>query len=189
MAPRARHARLSEHGNGMAGALRRIIAAITLCVAALVVFAAAVGLFLICLAGFALLIAGISSWLQRVDVAAAWARTLGGIGLIGGSAGLAALGWLAVERLAGPLRRVARLRNRAPRAAPERETTLQRARKFVAIVGILLALICLPFAAAIHATTRAPWLGWGVAPHRRIIRAPGEPRLTLRGLRPRSSQA
>lgn len=148
----------------MAGAphqsrLRRILAAITLCVVALATFAVAVALFLICLAGFAMLIGGISSWLHPVDVASAWARTLGGIGLIGGSAGLAALGWLAVERLAGPLGRLARLRSRAPRSASEGETSLQRARKFVALVGILIALICLPFAAAIHATTHAPWLG------------------------------
>ena len=149
--------------------LRRARAALILCLIALAAFATAVALFLICLAGFALLVAGISSWLHPVDVASAWARTLAGIGLIGGSAGFAALGWLAVERLAGPLGQLARLRNRAPRSASPGETELQRTRKFVAIVGILVALICLPFAAAIHATTHAPWLGWGNAHHRRIM--------------------
>jgi hypothetical protein len=108
--------------------------------------------------GIALLVAGVLSWLHPVDVAASWARTLGGIGLIGGSAGVAALGWLGVERLAGPLGDFARLRYRAPE---EEETTLRRVRKFVAVVGILLALICLPFAAAIHASAHEPWLGWG----------------------------
>ena len=155
----------------MAGApdrsrLRRILAAILLWLVALAVFAGAVALFLIGLAGFAMLDAGIASWLHPVDVASAWARTLGGIGLIGGSAGLAALGWLAVERLASPLGRFARLRNLAPREVLEGETALQRARKFVALIGILIALICLPFAAAIHATTHEPWLGWGSSHHR-----------------------
>lgn len=124
-------------------------------------FVIAVALFLICLAGFALLVAGVSSWLHPVAVAAAWARTLGGVGLIGGSAGLAALGWLVVERLPGPLGRFAHLRYRIPHPVSDEETALQRARKFVAVIGILLALICLPFAAAIHATSHAPWLGWG----------------------------
>jgi len=148
---------------------RRVFAALMLSVVALAAFAAAVGLFLICLAGCALLISGISSWLHPIDVAAAWARTLAGIGLIGGSAGFAALGWLAVEKLAAPLGRFAHLRNRIPRPAAKGETELQRTRKFVAIVGILVALICLPFAAAIHATTHAPWLGWGSEHQRRIM--------------------
>lgn len=148
---------------------RRVLAALMLSVVALAAFAAAVGLFLICLAGFALLISGISSWLRPVDVAAAWARTLGGIGLIGGGAGFAALGWLAVEKLAGPLGRFAHLRNLIPGPTAKGETELQRTRKFVAVVGILVALICLPFAAAIHATTHAPWLGWGGAHHWRIM--------------------
>jgi len=29
------------------------------------------------------------------------------------------------------------------------------------VIGLLLALICLPFGAAIHATAHGPWLGWG----------------------------
>lgn len=78
-------------------------------------------------------------------VAAAWARTLAGIGLIGGCAALAALLWLAVERSVG--------------RAPQEETAVRRARKFVAVIGILLALVCLPFAAAIHASAHTPWLG------------------------------
>jgi hypothetical protein len=149
--------------------LRRSFAALILCALALATFAAAVALFLICLAGFALLVAGISSWLHPVDVASAWARTLAGIGLIGGSAGFAALGWLAVERLAGPLGRLARVRSRAPQVASAGQTELQRTRKFVAVVGILVALVCLPFAAAIHTTTHRPWLDWGGASQRRIM--------------------
>jgi uncharacterized membrane protein HdeD (DUF308 family) len=149
--------------------LRRVLAGLILCGVALAMFSAAVALFLICLAGFALLVAGISSWLHPVDVASAWARTLAGIGLIGGSAGFAALQWLAVERLAAPLGRLAHLRNRVVRSASKGETQLRRARKFVAVVGILVALICLPFAAAIHTTTHRPWLGWGGANPRRIM--------------------
>lgn len=141
--------------------LRRIIAGLTLCVVAVAVFAVAVALFLICVGGIVLLIAGLASWVHPVDVASAWARTLGGIGLIGGSAGLAALGWLVVEGLAGPLGDFARLRSRARHAPEGEESALQRTRKFVAVVGILLALICLPFAAAIHATAHEAWLAWG----------------------------
>src|SRR5579885_988151 len=100
---------------------RRVVAALILCAVVLAVFAAVVGLFLVCLAGFALLIAGISSWLHPVDVASAWARTLGGVGLIGGGAGFSALGWWAVERLAGPLRRLARLRDGARQFVSETE--------------------------------------------------------------------
>src|SRR6185312_9374225 len=121
----------------------------------------AVALLLICLAGLALTLAGISSWLDHAEAASAWARTLGGVGLIGGSAGLAALGWLAVERLPGPLGRFAHLRYRVRPPVLDEETALQRARKFVAAIGILLALMCLPFAAAIHVTNHAPWLGSG----------------------------
>jgi hypothetical protein len=144
---------------------RRILAALILWVLALAMFAAAVALLLIGLAGFALLAMGISSWLHAVDVASAWARTLGGVGLVSGSAGVAALGWLLVERLPGPLGRLADLRRRAPHSIPEAESAWQRVRKFVAVVGILLALICLPFAAAIHAAAHAPWLGWGSSRH------------------------
>lgn len=155
--------------------LRRILAGLILGVIALALFALAVALFLICLAGIALLVEGVASWLHPVDVASAWARTLAGIGLIGGSAGLAALGWLAVERLVGPLGKLAGLRygshpqvsegealerESAETVAVERETGVQRARKFVAIVGILLALICLPFAVAIHAAAHGPWFAW-----------------------------
>jgi|SRR6185437_12672107 len=143
---------------GSLSRLRRVLAGLVLCVVVLAVFAIAVALFILCLVGIALLVAGLVSWVHRVDVASSWARTLGGLGLIGGSTGVAALGWLAVERLAGPLGDFARLRYRAPE---EEESTLQRTRKFVAVVGILLALICLPFAAAIHASAHEPWFAWG----------------------------
>jgi len=149
--------------------LRGVLAGLILCVVVLAVFAAGVALLIICLVGIALLIAGLASWLHPGDVAAAWARTLGGIGLIGGSAAFASLGWLAVERLAGPLADFAGLRRRARGgplpATPAGETSLRRARKFVAVIGILLALVCLPFAAAIHASPGAhgPWLDRGGA--------------------------
>ncbi|HEV2443025.1 MAG TPA: hypothetical protein VGT07_10930 [Steroidobacteraceae bacterium] len=140
---------------------RGILATLILCVVVVAVFVAAAALFIGGLLGVALLIVGISSWLHPVDVAFAWARTLAGLGLIGGSSGLAALGWLAVERLAAPLGELARLGHRVLDSAPAAQTSLRRARGFIAVIGILLALICLPFAAAIHANSHGPWLGWG----------------------------
>ena len=131
----------------------------------LAVLALNVALFMLGVLGIALLIAGIVSWMHPGDVASAWARTLGGVGLIGGSAGLAAVGWLAAERL-----------------AKRGETALHRAAKFMAVIGILLALVCLPFAAAIRTTTHGPWLGWGETPGRRcILRGVREPRPARRG--------
>jgi|SRR5581483_11883755 len=91
--------------------------------------------------GAGLLIAGIFSWLRPINVALAWARTLAGIGLMGGSAGLAALGWLAFRGMA------------------RRRTIMNRKLKFAAVIGSLLALICLPFGAAIGAMTHVSWLG------------------------------
>ena len=116
-------------------------------VAAAVSLAIAVPLFAL---GIALLIAGTLSWLHPNDLAAAWARTLAGVGLIGGSAFLAALGW----PVAGWLRI-------GGMAHGERETAMSRRLKFLAVIGLLLALICLPFGGAIHATAHGPWLGWG----------------------------
>jgi hypothetical protein len=113
-------------------------------VVALAVGALAVALLVVGVLGLVLLVAGLSSWMHPGAVAAAWARTLAGLGLIGGSAALAALLWLAVERFTG--------------RASQEETPVRRARKFVAVIGILLALVCLPFAAAIHASAHAPWL-------------------------------
>jgi hypothetical protein len=124
---------------------RRILSGPIPYMVALVVGALAVALLMVGVLGIVLLFAGLSSWLHPGDVAAAWARTLGGVGLIGGSAALAALLWLAVERVVG--------------SGSGGESRLRRARKFVAAIGILLALICLPFAAAIHASAHAPWLG------------------------------
>ena len=120
------------------------------CFVALVVFPVAVALLVIGLAGIALLIAGLISWLSPGDSAAAWARTLGGVGLIGGSGGLAALGRLAIG------------------AMVRRETSMNRRLKFVAVLGILLALICLPFGIAIQAASAhgaglesTSWFGFG----------------------------
>jgi hypothetical protein len=114
-------------------------------VVALVVGALAVALLIVGVMGIVLFIAGLSSWMHPGEVAAAWARTLAGIGLIGGSAALAALLWVAVERMVG--------------TGSAGESRVQRARKFVAVIGILLALVCLPFAAAIHVSAHRPWLG------------------------------
>jgi hypothetical protein len=124
---------------------RRILAGPIPYVIALVVGALAVALLIIGVMGVVLLVAGLSSWPHPGKVAVAWARTLGGIGLIGGSSALAALLWLAVEGFVGRAR--------------QEETAVRRARKFVAVIGILLALVCLPLAAAIHASAHAPWLG------------------------------
>lgn len=140
---------------------RRSMATLILCAAVVAAFVAAVALLIVGLLGAALLIVGISSWLHPVDVASAWARTLAGLGLIGGSVALAALEWLAVGRLAAPLGEFARLGHRVLGSAPDGGASPRRACKFIAVVGILLALICLPFAAAIHANSHGPWLGWG----------------------------
>jgi hypothetical protein len=130
--------------------LPRLRAAL-LCGFALLVLALAVALVALGL-GIALLIAGLLSWLHPVDVAAAWARTLAGIGVIGGSTALAALGWLALGGVAPRLGELARWRYGA--LSPDSRTL-----KFIAVIGILLALICLPFAAGIHASAHGPWLG------------------------------
>jgi hypothetical protein len=87
------------------------------------------------LSALALLIAG------PADVASAWARTRAGVGLVGGSAGFAALAWLALRRRA------------------HRQTVMHRKLKFAAVPGSLLALICLPFGAAIGAITHVSWFG------------------------------
>src|SRR6185312_405024 len=106
--------------------------------AALLAYALAAMLLVL---GVALLFAGLSSWLHLIDVAAAWARTLAGIGLVGCSAGPAALGRLAAVRAAG-----------------RRERVVNRKLKFIAVAGVLLALICLPFALAIKAAAHIAWL-------------------------------
>jgi hypothetical protein len=112
---------------------------------ALVAVALAGALLVIGLLGIAFLVQGLVSWAHSADVAYAWARTLAGVGLIGASAGFAALESLAIEAMAHP-----------PRTG---QSAMHRARKFVAVIGILLALICLPFAAGIHAAAHGPWLG------------------------------
>lgn len=105
---------------------------------ALMAYAIAAALFVL---GIALLVVGILSWLHPIHVAVAWARTLAGVGLIGSGAAFAALGRLAVAAMA------------------DREIAISRKLKFAALIGILLALICLPFAAAIKTVAHASWLG------------------------------
>ena len=91
--------------------------------------------------GAGLLIAGIFSWLRPINTAFAWARTLAGLGLMGGGAGLVALAWLAFEGMA------------------RRQAVLDRKLKFAAVIGSLLALICLPFGAAIGVIAHVSWFG------------------------------
>jgi hypothetical protein len=105
-------------------------------VGAVAVTSLAIGLPLFGL-GIVLLAAGVLSWLHPVAVASAWARTLAGLGLIGGGTCLTALGWLGTG------------------------WRIRRRLKFIAAIGLLLALICLPFGVAIHAAAHGTWLGWG----------------------------
>jgi hypothetical protein len=130
-------------GAGASPRPRRILSGPIPYVVALVVGALAVALLIAGILGIVLFIAGLASWLHPGEVAVAWARTLAGIGLIGGSAALGALLWLAVESVAG---------------WGTGEGRVHRARKFIAVIGLLLALICLPFAAAIHVSAHKPWL-------------------------------
>ncbi|HVS77121.1 MAG TPA: hypothetical protein VHE11_09315 [Steroidobacteraceae bacterium] len=131
---------------------------------ALVAIASAIGVLIAGLLGLALLVAGIVSWLRPGDLTEAWARTLAGAGSIGISGALAALAWTAGSAFAHA---------RRPDLDPARGEATRRTLKFVAILGILLALVCLPFAAAIHATAHKPWLGWGGPRDRRIMCPPG----------------
>lgn len=105
---------------------------------ALLLIVAALALLVL---GAGLLIAGIFSWLRPINVALAWARTLVGVGLMGGGAGLAAAAWLAFRGMA------------------QRPTIMDRKLKFAAVIGSLLALICLPFGAAIGAMSHVSWFG------------------------------
>jgi hypothetical protein len=126
-------------GTSLRGALLGVAAALSLAIA-LPLFAL----------GVVLLIAGILSWMHPGDVASAWARTLAGVGLIGAAACLAALGGPGVGWL-----RIGEMTRR------ETEMALSRRLRFVAVIGLLLVLVCLPFGAAIRAAAHGPWLGWG----------------------------
>ncbi len=141
--------------------LRRTLTGVFLWGTVLVVFVLAAALFLVAVLGIALLVAGVASWVHHAQVASAWARTLGGIGLIGASSGFIALGWLALSGMAPPLGDFARLRYRILDPADDGHTAASRALKFIAAIGFLLAVICLPFAAAIRVSAHGPWLGWG----------------------------
>lgn len=141
--------------------LRRTLAGVFLWGTVLVVFVLAAALFIMAVLGIVLLAAGVASWAHHVDVAASWARTLAGIGLIGASCGFIALGWLALGGMAPPLGDFARLRYRVLDPADDGHAAASRALKFFAAIGLLLALICLPFAAAIRVSAHGSWLGWG----------------------------
>lgn len=155
---------------------------------ALVTLALGLGLACALLLGIALLIAGILSWLRPGDVADAWARTLAAIGLLGGGAGLAALAWASRDRLTLLLGDFAPPRPHGRDPASEQVSLRNQRLKFVAGIGILLALMCLPFAAAIHAGAEGPWLGLGRSSEGRIMCPPGNRTPACAVSRPHSSQ-
>lgn len=117
---------------------RAVLRRASLGTAALILLAAALVLLAL---GVALLITGLLSWLRPHEVAAAWARTLAGVGLLGSSGGMAALAWLAFESMA------------------QRQRVMNRKLKFAAVIGSLLALVCLPFGAAIGTMSHVSWFG------------------------------
>jgi hypothetical protein len=120
--------------------------------------ATAAALAVAALAGLALLGLGIRGWLHPVDVPAAWTRTLAGIGLLSGSAGAESLCWLAV---AGLIRRAHARGTICSRVLEitDEETGIGRAMKFIAVIGLVSALICLPLAAGLRAGFGRPWFG------------------------------
>jgi uncharacterized membrane protein len=77
-----------------------------------VVLVCGIALFAIGVAGFGLLLSGLLHWISLSGVAVALSRTLAGIGLLGGSIGFAALGWLVLELIARLLGNYARLHYR-----------------------------------------------------------------------------
>jgi uncharacterized membrane protein len=80
-----------------------------LLVFALSAFVAAMVLFAVSVAGLGLLLSGLLHWDNFATVASASARTLAGVGLLGGGLGCAALLWLLLEGLVRLLGRYARL--------------------------------------------------------------------------------
>jgi uncharacterized membrane protein len=76
---------------------------------AVVVFAAGIALFGIGIAGMAVLLSGLFHWLGPAGIAGAASRVLAGIGLLGGSIGFAALGWIVLEAIVRLLGNYARL--------------------------------------------------------------------------------
>jgi uncharacterized membrane protein len=69
------------------------------------------------IAGLGLLLSGLLHWMMFTGVAHALSRTLAGIGLLGASAGFAALGWIVLEASARLLGHYARLHYRVLKPA------------------------------------------------------------------------
>jgi len=89
-----------------------------LCVFAILAFAGGIALFAIGIAGTAVLLAGLFHWTGPAGLAGAASRILAGIGLLGGSIGCAALGWLVLEGIVRLLGQYARLHYRVLKPAP-----------------------------------------------------------------------
>jgi uncharacterized membrane protein len=85
-----------------------------LCVFAIMAFACGITLVAVGIAGFAVLLSGLFHWLGPAGAAS---RILAGIGLLGGSIGFAALGWLVLEGIVRLLGNYARLHYRVLKPA------------------------------------------------------------------------
>ena len=83
-----------------------------LCVFGILSFVAGVVLFGIGIAGLAVLLSGLFHWMGAAGLAVGASRVLAGIGLLGGSIGFAALGWLVLEGIVKLLGNYARLHYR-----------------------------------------------------------------------------
>jgi uncharacterized membrane protein len=90
-----------------------------LCVFAILTFAAGITLFAIGVAGLGVLLSGLFHWMSPAGVAAAASRVLAGIGLLGGSIGFTALGWLVLEGIVRLLGNYARLHYRVLKPAAQ----------------------------------------------------------------------
>jgi uncharacterized membrane protein len=77
-----------------------------------IAFALGVVVFALGVAGLGLLLSGVFHWFGPHGIVNALARTLGGIGLVGGSVGLGCLLWIVLEALMRFLGRYARLHYR-----------------------------------------------------------------------------
>jgi uncharacterized membrane protein len=76
---------------------------------AVLVFAGGITLFALGIAGLAVLLSGLFHWMGPAGIACAASRVLAGIGLLGGSIGFAALGWIVLEAVVRLLGNYARL--------------------------------------------------------------------------------
>lgn len=110
------------------------------------------------LAGLALLALAGLGWAQGLDVPGAWTRTLAGIGLLGGGAGAESLCWLAIRGLLRRSDAGGALSARVLEITGE-DSGIGRAMKFIAVIGLVSALICLPLAAGLRAAFGRPLFG------------------------------